>query len=136
MRWLRRFGFMAAAVAAVVFGMGGQANAAVPPKNSGWVYTLSGSGATFFDADLAGYPSYEKYTVCDNTSDGRGIIATFVGTSPSGYAIDRELRDPSNNGDCAAASGNFFADGYYVYITVCEYYGDNYVNCRQGTGVA
>lgn len=54
------------------------------PKNVGWLYTQSATGAVFFDADLAGYSSYEKITVCDNKSDGRGIRASLVGTHPNG----------------------------------------------------
>ncbi|WP_240796251.1 hypothetical protein [Streptomyces sp. RFCAC02] len=127
---------MAAAVAALTFGTGGQASAAVPPHNVGWLYTASGSGAAFFDADLDGWPSFEKVTVCDNTSDGRGVVVTLVGTAPNGDNMFVITRDPSNNGSCTADSGNLFADGYYVYVTVCEYWGDNEANCRYGTGVA
>jgi hypothetical protein len=136
MRWMRRFGFVAAMVAAVAFGAGQQASAAVPPANVGWLYTASGSGAAFFDADLTGCPSMEKITVCDNTSDGRGIVAVVTGTHPEGGSVGVIIRDPSNNGSCAADYRNYFADGYYVYVTVCEYWDGNEGNCAYGRGVS
>ncbi|WP_237405199.1 hypothetical protein [Actinacidiphila reveromycinica] len=123
-------------IAALAFGASEQASAAVPPANVGWLYTTSGSGAVFFDADLSGYPSMEKITVCDNRSDGRGIVATLTGTDPEGGSVGVIIRDPSNNGTCTADYRNYFADGYYVYVGVCEYWGDNEANCAYGTGVA
>lgn len=134
MRWLRRSGVLTAVIAVMTFAMTAPAQAAEPPANVGWVYTTSGSGAVFFDADLAGYPSYEKVTVCDNRSDGRGIDVVIVGTPARGVM----LKDPSNNGNCVSAQGNFFSDGYEVHVQVCEYWGNpvNYANCNHGWGVA
>jgi hypothetical protein len=136
MRWVRRFSLVVATVLAVVFGVGTQANAAEPPQNVGWLYTEGGSGAVFFDADLAGYPSMEKITVCDNDSNDRGVVAILTGTDPRGGNMAVILRDPSNNGSCTPDYENFFADGFYVYVTVCEYWGNNEDNCRSARGVA
>lgn len=134
MRWLRRSGVLTAAIAVITLVMTAPAQAAEPPANVGWVYTTSGSGAVFFDADLAGYPSYEKITVCDNRSDGRGIEAVIVG-GPN-WAQGEIVSDPSNNGKCVAAQGNFFSDGYEVHVQICEYWGNEYANCNHGWGVA
>ncbi|WEH14010.1 hypothetical protein [Streptomyces sp. VNUA24] len=136
MKWVRRVSLVVCTVSALVFGVGTQANAAVPPQNVGWLYTEGGSGAVFFDADLAGYPSMEKITVCDNDSNDRGVVATLTGTDPRGGTMAVILRDPSNNGSCTADFGNFFADGFYVYVTVCEYWGSREDNCRSARGVA
>ncbi|GLI00569.1 hypothetical protein [Phytohabitans aurantiacus] len=102
---------LAAVVATVVFGAGTRAHAA-PPRNVGWLYTLSRSGAVFFDADLAGYPSFENITVCDNKTDGRGIESKVVQWVGDRY-IEVISQDPSNNGEywgsrresCASAFG-------------------------------
>jgi hypothetical protein len=120
MQWARQCGLVVAVVTAVILGVSTQASAAEPPQNVGWLYTVGKSGAGFFDADLAGQPSDEKITVCDNASDGRGITVTTRGTHPQGGDEVRTLTDPSNDGKCASISGNFFADGYYVYVKVCE----------------
>ncbi|GAA2460618.1 hypothetical protein GCM10010405_51240 [Streptomyces macrosporus] len=90
---------------------GAQANAAEPPRNVGRLYTVGSSGAVFFDADLADHSSMEKITVCDNKSDGRGIVATVTGTDPRGGGMAVILRNPSNNGSCTADYDNLFADG-------------------------
>ncbi|MEJ3744026.1 hypothetical protein WEI85_12110 [Actinomycetes bacterium KLBMP 9797] len=135
MRWLRRSGVVAAGVAAMLFGVNTAAHAA-PPANVGWLYTQGRSGAVFFDADLAGYPSFEKITVCDNKSDGRGILAELTQSLPDLDYLYLSLRDPSNNGDCVAQWDNYFADGYPVYVRVCEYWGTNEDNCARAEGVA
>lgn len=136
MRWLQRSGVLTAVVAIIVFGVTAHAQAAAAPHNVGWLYTTSGTGAVFFDADLAGYPSYEKITVCDNRSDGRGITATVIGGPNEEQG--EVLRDPSNNGNCVSVQGNLFSDGYAVHVQVCEYWGypTNYASCNHGWGVA
>jgi hypothetical protein len=126
-------------VTAVVLGVGAQAHAQAAPHNVGWLYTASGSGAVFFDADVAGYPSQEKITVCDNRSDNRGIKAVVAGMDTSGIEI---VKDPSNDGGCASLQGNLFPDGYRVEVEVCEYWnssqpgGPDYDNYNYGYGVA
>ncbi|GGM46972.1 hypothetical protein GCM10011608_34660 [Micromonospora sonchi] len=124
-----------AAIATIILGMATQAQAAVPPANVGWLYTTSGSGAVFFDADLSGYPSYEKITVCDNRSDGRGIVAVLAGDYGGQGVV---VKDPSNNGNCVSVQGNYFSDGYGVHVQVCEYWSSptQYANCNHGWGVA
>jgi hypothetical protein len=135
MRWIRRGSVMAAVLATVVFGAGTQAHAA-PPRNVGWLYTLSRSGAVFFDADLAGHPSFEKITVCDNKTDGRGIESKIVQWVGDDRYIEVISQDPSNNGDCEAFQGNYFADGYDVYVEVCEYWGSRRESCASAFGTA
>jgi len=130
---------VAATVAALTFGVSTQAEATSPPHNIGWLYTQSKSGAAFFDADLAGYPSYEKITVCDNKSDGRGIVAYVSGWQYNFGSYDwvtLSFRDPSNDGDCEAQWDNYFLDGYVVDLTVCEYWGTNEDNCATASGDA
>jgi hypothetical protein len=137
-RWARRSGVLVAAMTAGVLGAGAQAQAELPPKNVGWLYTVGSSGAVFFDADLAGYPSEEKITVCDNKKDGRGIAAIVRGV-PAGGAAGADwvyTFDPSSDGKCVAGHGNFFADGYAVTVNVYEYWGDNTAAEAWGTGVA
>jgi len=139
MRGLQRWGVFAATMAAVVLGAETQAYAQAPPANLGWVYTVGKSGAGFFDADLAGFPSDEKITVCDNKSDGRGTIAKLWGFSPADLSYTLlTVTDPSNNGSCTAVEGNYFADGYGVSLEVCEYWGPiNEANCnKEDDGVA
>lgn len=135
MRWSRRLSVLATLVVAVVLGAGTQAQAA-EPKNVGWLYTQSASGAVFFDADLAGYPSEEKITVCDNKSDGRGIRFSAEGTHPSGAISIVTWEDPSNDGECVSSHGNYFADGYAVTVYVWEYWGANTAAEARGFGVA
>jgi hypothetical protein len=129
MQWARRFSLVGAVVTAFIFGASTQASAAEPPQNVGWLYTVSKSGAGFFDADLEGQPSDEKITVCDNRTDSRGIVINLKGTAPNGQDRVRTLSDPSNDGKCESMSGNFFADGYYVYVQVCEYSGGSQGDC-------
>ncbi len=137
-RWAKRSGVLAAAVAAGVLGAGAQAQADLAPKNVGWLYTIGSSGAVFFDADLAGYPSEEKITVCDNKTDGRGIGAIVRGTPAGGPegALWVASYDPSNNGKCVSTHGNYFADGYAVTVEVFEYWGENSAANNWGVGVA
>lgn len=134
-RWVRRLSLLAAVVAAVIFGAGTQAHAA-PPQNVGWLYTQGRSGAGFFDADLAGYPSVEKITTCDNKTDGRGVITRVEGYDRYEQWLSVTVRDPSNDGNCAAQWDNYFADGYTVYVQVCEYWGTREDNCARANGVA
>lgn len=130
-RWWRS-GLLVAAVAAVILVAGAPAQAAVPPKNVGWLYLDGGAGAAFFDADLAGHPSWEKITVCDNKANGRGVIATVYGDL---WGAEYVL-DPSNNGHCASIEGNFYPDGYGVHVFVNEYKGDINYPGVDGRGVA
>jgi hypothetical protein len=134
MRWMRRVTLTLVTAVVVVLGMSATAQAA-PPANVGWLYTQGKSGAVFFDADLAGYPSFEKITVCDNKSDGRGIVATVSGWVGSDW-VEYQFWDPSNNGDCSARWDNYFSDGYTVYVQVCEYWGNETDNCATASGVA
>jgi hypothetical protein len=140
MRFVRRLGLLAAVMAVVLLGAGTPASAE-PPANVHWLYTSTGSGAVFFDADFEGYPSYEKITVCDNVTDGRGIVAYIEGvrvnpSSPTDH-VGFEFKDPSNDGQCRSWAANYFADGYGVYVQVCEYWGDRIEHCEYTTrGVA
>ena len=137
-QWVKRSGVLVAAVAAVVLGAGTQAQAAEGPHNVGWLYTVGKSGAVFFDADLAGYPSEEKITVCDNKTDGRGVAAIITGTRAAGPdgADVVYIYDSSHDGDCVSTHGNIFADGYAVTVHVFEYWGDNTAADAWGYGVA
>jgi hypothetical protein len=139
-QWAKRSGVLVAAVAAAVLGAGAQAQAAEGPHNVGWLYTVGKSGAVFFDADLAGYPSEEKITVCDNKTDDRGIGAILTGTAADGpYGADVVyIYDPSNNGKCEDIHANIFADGYAVTVHVFEYWngGANTAADNWGYGVA
>ncbi|WP_461006384.1 hypothetical protein [Streptomyces capparidis] len=134
---MRRLSLLAGVTAAVIFGAAPPA-AAAPPENVGWLYTETRTGAVFFDADLEGYPSYEKITVCDNWTDGRGIEAYLQGSPPSNPdgLVDYTFQDPSNDGKCRSWATNYFADGTRVYVEVCEYWGENRENCRWAAGVA
>ncbi|WP_129843522.1 hypothetical protein [Streptomyces sp. RFCAC02] len=135
-RSIRRLGMVAGVAAAAVLATATQANAQAAPQNVGWLYTGNGSGAVFFDADLAGYASQEKITVCDNTANGWGIEAVVQGTSPSGVEKFVTLRDPSSDGHCASVHANYFADGYFVWVTVYEYAGDSVRYTMSAQGVA
>ena len=112
--------------------------AAADPENVGWLYTETHSGAVFFDADLAGYPSDEKITVCDNLTDGRGIEAYLEGNDPfePEAVVGYYFQDPSHGGQCRSWATNYFADGKSVFVKVCEYWGDNRANCHWASGVA
>ncbi|NUP42985.1 MAG: hypothetical protein HOY76_39695 [Streptomyces sp.] len=133
MRLMRSAALVTAAVAAATLGLGAQA--AQASSNSGWVYTANNSGAVYFDADLNGYPGLEKITVCDNKSDGRGIEAVVTGYDGDGQ-ISYVLDDPSNDGHCASASGNFFLEDTSVSIVVYEYWGSSTANYGYGSAVA
>jgi hypothetical protein len=139
-QWAKRSGVLVAAIAAVVLGAGAQAQAAEGPHNVGWLYTVGKSGAVFFDADLAGYPSEEKITVCDNKTDERGVAAIVTGTPAAGPwgANELYIYDPSNNGECESIHANIFADGYAVTVHVFEYWngGANTAADAWGYGVA
>jgi hypothetical protein len=139
MDWSGRLSTVAALAATIVFGAAEQTQATVPPQNVGWLYTTSHSGNVFFDADLAGHPSEEKITVCDNKSDGRGIRAVVWGISPvepPHHLNVAHVEDPSNDGHCASIHGNFFADGYTVQVHVWEYWGSHTAAVASGEGVA
>ncbi|GAQ67749.1 hypothetical protein [Streptomyces scabiei] len=132
MRTLRRASMVAGIVAMSTIGLATQAQAS---SNSGWVYTSNRSGAVYFDADLNGYPGYEKITVCDNTTDNRGTEAVVQGYDGDG-AVAYVVTDPSNNGECASAIGNFFLEETAVKVTVYEYWGSNTAHFGYGSGVA
>ncbi|MEH0549181.1 hypothetical protein QA802_40895 [Streptomyces sp. B21-105] len=93
-------------------------------QNSGWIYTSNQSGAVYFDADLNGDPGVEKITVCDNTSDGRGITAEVRGEDGTGPVV-WIVSDPSNNGNCEHIQGNFFLEETPVQLVVYEYWGSH-----------
>jgi hypothetical protein len=127
----------AATVATALAVLGGAGAAqANPSQNVGWLYTVGAGGAVFFDADLAGYPGYEKITVCDNDSNGMGVQARVEltnGSSSSSVYVE----DPSNDGHCASRQGNFFPDEQMVDVTVGEYYGStNWKNQAWAYGYA
>ncbi|GAA0280983.1 hypothetical protein GCM10009527_091620 [Actinomadura nitritigenes] len=128
---------LSAAAAGLILGAASPA-AAADPENVGWLYTETHSGAVFFDADLAGYPSYEKITVCDNLTDGRGIEAYLEGNDPfePEAVVGYYFQDPSHDGQCRSWATNYFADGKSVFVKVCEYWGDNRANCHWASGVA
>jgi hypothetical protein len=132
MRTLRRASMVAGIAVMSTIGLATQAQAS---SNSGWVYTSNSSGAVYFDADLNGYPGYEKITVCDNTTDGRGTEAVVQGYDGDG-AVAYVVDDPSNNGECASAIGNFFLEETAVSVTVYEYWGSNTAHPGYGSGVA
>ncbi|MEV0202942.1 hypothetical protein [Nonomuraea sp. NPDC050691] len=135
MKWTRRLGLTGAAVAAAVLSTVSPAQAST---NSGWIYNATGGGAAFFDADLNGYPDVEKLTVCDNRSDGRGVIAYVYeyGADDGPWAVE----DPSNDGRCAFDNGTRFAEERRLWMDVCDYH---YVenrrivdNCKMWIGYA
>jgi hypothetical protein len=134
MDWSGRLSTVAALAATIVFGAAAQTQATAPPKNVGWLYTTSHSGAVFFDADFAGHPSEEKITVCDNKSDGRGIEVEVLGYVEASFYLE----DPSNDGHCASSHGNYFKDGWEVHVHVYEVWGNgsHRANDAWGEGVA
>lgn len=132
MRNVRAISVVAGLAALSTMSLAGQAQAS---RNAGWIYTSNQSGAVFFDADLNGYPGLEKITVCDNTSDGRGIRAEVSGTDGSGSTWVF-LSDPSNDGTCESVQGNFFIEDTYVGIVVYEYWGDNTAHTATATAEA
>lgn len=136
MRWLGRSCVLAVVMVAALFGVTAQAQAAVPPQNVGWLYTLSGSGAVYFDADLAGHPGWEKITVCDNSPDGRGIYASVEAYEDGVGWVSESILDQSYDRHCESMQGNYFNDGFYVWVQICEYWGHNFDNCAEGKGVA
>ncbi|MEH1165386.1 hypothetical protein V6V47_08360 [Micromonospora sp. CPCC 205539] len=134
MRWLRKAAIIPAVAALAVLGTGTQASAS---SNLGWWYTFSGTGfstsGAFFDGDLNGYPGVEKITVCDNESDGRGVVAMAESTvSGTTYWV----YDQSNDGKCSSASSNMFPEEEWIYVEVCEYAGSNRYNCNEGAWIA
>ncbi|MFG3703395.1 hypothetical protein ACGF7U_01455 [Micromonospora sp. NPDC047670] len=106
--------------------LGGASAAQAEPHNVGWLYAVGGGGAVFFDADLAGYPGYEKITVCDNESNGKGVQGA-VYPNFDGYGA-YFVKDPSNDGRCASIQGDFFPEDKGVEVWVWEYAGDNQYN--------
>jgi hypothetical protein len=129
-----RSGLLASVIVGIVGLFGAPAQAAVPPKNVGWLYTTNGAGAVFFDADLAGYPSWEKITVCDNVANSYGVTVRII--SDAGTPEGRNFNDPSSDGKCSSYSDNFFADGYGVTVTIKEYSGATSRYQNIGYGVA
>ncbi|MGV9645159.1 hypothetical protein [Streptomyces sp. NPDC003514] len=117
MQWLRKLTTTIAVASAVIFGSTSQAEAST---NSGWVYTFGQSGAIYFDADLNGHPGWEKITVCDNKSDGRGIVGEVDSSVNIQYGV--QVADPSNNGTCSSKAGDFFDEEEVVGLWVCEYH--------------
>lgn len=140
MQWSRRVSVCAGVVATIVLGAGAEAQATVPPQDVGWLYTVGGGGKVYFDADLAGFPSEEKITVCDEKTDGRGVAAGLWGTTPGSTTettfLYPPIKDPSNNNECVSYHANYFADGFKVGIHIWEYWGDNTANDVWAYGVA
>ncbi|WP_129838892.1 hypothetical protein [Streptomyces sp. RFCAC02] len=132
-RGIRRLGLLTAMLAAVVFATATQASAS---QNAGWVYTLNRSGAVFFDADLNGYAGYEKITVCDNLTDGRGIVAYVGAVTPGGDYKTYTFKDPSHDGQCRSWATNYFVEEHVVFIDVCNYWGDNLADCAHARAVS
>jgi hypothetical protein len=113
----------AATVTTTLAVFGGVSGAqAADSQNVGWLYTVGAGGAVFFDADLAGYTGYEKITVCDNNSNGKGVKALV---REYGGSESKTVSDPSNDGHCAAVQGNFIPDGEKVEVRVWEYNADD-----------
>lgn len=133
MRSMRGATLVAVAVATATVGLGAQA--AHASTNSGWVYTADSSGAVYFDADLNGYPGYEKITVCDNKADGRGVRADVIGYDGDGLTT-KTVSDPSDDGHCASIQGNFFLEETRVSVVVYEYWDGNTANENSGTAIA
>jgi hypothetical protein len=131
--WGWRSGLLASAIVAIVGVAGAPAQATVPPRNVGWLYTTNNAGAVFFDADLAGHSGWEKITVCDNYAPDGAIIEARIDSDAN---VSQWFQDTSRNGHCTAYAGNFFSDGYAVTVYVYEYSGQsaNYFNI--GYGVA
>ncbi|MEJ3744028.1 hypothetical protein WEI85_12120 [Actinomycetes bacterium KLBMP 9797] len=118
MRWIRNASIVTGALVAVLVGAGAPAEASA---NVGWLYTINAGGAVFFDADLNGEPGIEKITVCDNKSDGRGIMAEVSQSYWGGNSYI--VVDPSNDGRCDSWAANFFVEDTQVQISVWEYAG-------------
>ncbi|MFF7449694.1 MULTISPECIES: hypothetical protein [unclassified Streptomyces] len=139
MRVLRKASMVIAIAATATMGFATQAQAST---NSGWVYTSNSSGAAYFDADLNGYPGVEKVTVCDNTSNNRGVQVMLIGKSGDGSETSVVYQsDPSNDGHCTPLQGNWFLEETHVSVTVYEYWTANdgtydYANYGYGSGVA
>lgn len=130
MRWILSMSLFAGAVAAVL------ASAAAPAEasdNVGWLYTVNGGGAIFFDADLNGQPGVEKITVCDNKSDGRGVMGEVEVWGGGDSAV---VGDPSNDGKCNSITGDFFKEETLVVVRVWEYAGSWTSVVVSATGVA
>ncbi|MET7671570.1 hypothetical protein [Micromonospora luteifusca] len=127
-----KLGLAAASAAAVIFGTSAPVQAS---SNLGWLYTVGASGGVFFDADLNGYPNVEKITVCDNKSDGRGLIGRlyFDGITGNGDGLIDWIKDPSNDGACTSMAYNMIAEETPVKVEVCEYMGSSErLNCAIG----
>jgi hypothetical protein len=100
---------------AVLAGAGAPALAS---QNVGWLYSIDGGGAVFFDADLNGELGIEKITVCDNKTDGRGGEAEVTSDIDSWL-----VADPSHDGKCVVYQGNLFPEETWVTVRVWEYAG-------------
>jgi len=120
MDWMRGMRKLAVVGCATALTVAGFAQPSSASDNVGWLYTINGGGAIFFDADLNGYPYVEKITVCDNKSDGRGVTGEVVSFDGS---FTLSLSDPSNDGHCEATSGDFFTEEEPVSVKVYEYAG-------------
>jgi hypothetical protein len=135
MKSMRRLALLSTVLVATILGAATPALAS--PVNIGWVYTTNRGGAAYFDADLNGYPSFEKITVCDNMSNGRGV-RVYVNYYNAENTVDSVVvSDPSNDGHCESVQGNFFIEEQRIYLMVYEYAGsDEYINWESGYGVA
>jgi hypothetical protein len=89
-------------------------------SNVGWLYTSGAGGAIFFDADLNGYPGVEKITVCDNETDGHGVMGS-VAEYFDGDSIT--IGDSSHDGHCESIALDYFTEETSVIVSVWEYAG-------------
>ena len=117
MRWIRNASVFGGVLAAVLAGAG---TPALASQNVGWLYSIDGGGAVFFDADLNGEPGIEKITVCDNKTDGRGVEAEVTSILGNDSWL---VADPSHDGKCVAYQGNLFKEDTWVAVRIWEYAG-------------
>jgi len=134
MQWRSKLAAIITMVALITFGFSAQAQAS---QNIGWVYTQTGGGKAFFDADLAGYPGYEKLTVCDTKTDGKGVYAVLQYRNSDGsLQFITSLVDPSNDGNCRHAQYNMATDDRGILLGVCQYTSGDYTACTEAYGYA
>lgn len=131
--WGWRSGLLASAIAAIVGVVGAPAQATVPPRNVGWLYTTNNAGAVFFDADLAGHDGWEKITVCNNNIPDGDIVEVRIDGDVN---LSKWFQDTTRNKHCTAYSGNYFSDGYAVTVYVYEQGGQSADYFNIGHGVA
>jgi hypothetical protein len=124
---LLRTATVAAIASTIVFGISVPADAS---RNSGWVYSVGGGAAAYFDADLNGAAGVEAVTICDEKANGRGAIVyvNYLNAETSDTLVT--VKDPSHDDTCVQAAWNMFVEDLTVYVEVCEYKGGDYfIDC-------